>query len=180
MRILTLLGTAIAVLLLVSSISVGPDKVTLPEGYQSHFVRYTTVDKPERKPPIVRFMYVNPKSLAASQAGGPAPQGTVLVMEDHKAQLDAEGKAVTDARGRFVPTTELTNVFVMEKQPGWGAEYSAEQRNGEWEYAWYQPNGDRKVGDFVKFERCFACHKGNVEDQDFTFTFAPFVAEMKK
>ncbi|NNE85750.1 MAG: cytochrome P460 family protein [Alphaproteobacteria bacterium] len=180
MRLLTLLGTAIATTLLVSSTSAGPELVAFPHGYQTHFVRYTTVDKPERKPPIVRFMYVNPEALAAAKAGGDSPQGTVLVMEDHKAQLDAEGKPVTDARGRFVPTTELTNVFVMEKQPGWGAEYSEEQRNGEWEYAWYQPNGERKVGDFVKFEGCFACHKDNVADQDYNFTFAPFVAEMKK
>ena len=68
----------------------------------------------------------------------------------------------------------------MEKQPGWGAEYSDEQRNGEWEYAWYEPNGDRKVGDNVKFERCFACHRENVQNQDFTFTFTPFVIEIKK
>ena len=179
MRMRAFLGTAVTLPLLVSSVSAGPDKVAFPEGYQTHFVRYTTIDKPERKPPIVRFMYVNPEALAAAQADQPAPQGTVLIMEDHKAQLDADGKAMTDSRGRFIPTNDLTNVFVMEKQPGWGAEYSPEQRNGEWEYAWYQPNGARKVGDFVKFERCFACHKDNVEGQDYNFTFAPFVAEMK-
>ena len=53
-----------------------------------------------------------------------------------------------------------------------------EMRNGEWEYAWFQPDGARKTGDNVKFDRCFECHKG-VAEQDFNFTLSPFVKRMK-
>lgn len=158
--------------------SAGPDKVQFPEGYATSFVRYTTVDKPERDPPIVRFFYVNPDALAAASPDKPAARGTVLIMEDHKAELDGDSKPVTDAHGRFIPTDAISNVFVQEKREGWGAEYPPESRNGEWEYAWFEADGSRKVGDFVKFEGCFECHSG-VSDQDFNFTFAPFVTKMK-
>lgn len=168
------LGAALAV----DAALAGPDKVGFPEGYTTTFVRYATVDKPERDPPIVRFFYVNPDALAAASPGKPAARGTVLIMEDHKAELDANDKAITDRNGRFIPTDAITNVFVQEKGEGWGAEYPPETRNGEWEYAWFEADGSRKVGDFVKFDGCRECHAG-VSDQDFNFTFAPFVAKVK-
>jgi Cytochrome P460 len=139
-------------------------------------VLYNKVDRPDRK--MIRFMYVDPEAHAAAEAGEPAPYGTVLIMEDHRAKLEGE-EAVRDADGRMVPTDEIANVFVMEKQPGWGAGYPPEKRNGEWEYAWFQPDGSRKTGENVNFDRCFECHKG-VADQDFTFTLQPFVAEVKE
>jgi hypothetical protein len=156
----------------------GTDQVAFPEGYRSQFVRYVTVDKPDRKPPIVRFIYVNPEALAAAKAGQPAPHGTVIVMEDHTAKLDADGNPVKDARGRLVATDEITSVFVQEKGAGWGTEYSESKRNGEWEYAWFRPDGTRRTG--ANLENCFACHKKNAEHHDYTFTFAPFVETIKK
>lgn len=162
--------------LAVTVASAGTDKVGFPENYAANFVRYVTVDKPERTPPIIRFMYINPEALAAAKPGAPLPHGTVIVMEDHKARLGADGQPMTDANGRFMPTDELTNVFVQEKQAGWGAEYPADKRNGEWEYAWFEPTGARKAGKTM--ERCFECHLG-VADQDFAFTTAPFIEEMK-
>ena len=158
----------------------GTDKVALPEGYRSQFVRYVAVDKPDRKPPIVRFMYVNPEALAAAKSGKPAPHGTVIVMEDHRAKLDGEGHPLKDSRGRFVATDEITAIFVQEKGEGWGAEYSETKRNGEWEYAWFNADGTRRTGPNVNLDNCFACHKENVEHQDYTFTFAPFVQTIKK
>lgn len=156
----------------------GPEKVAFPEGYQSHFVRYTTVDNARRKK--VRFLYVNPESLAKAKPNQPAPHGTVLVMEDHKAKLGADGKPLKDARGRFIPMAEITNVFVQEKQPGWGVEYKPDKRNGEWEYAWFEPTGKPRTGPRVNFDRCFSCHKEEAEFNDYTFTFPAFVAGMKK
>ena len=88
--------------LAVGTAHAGPEKVKFPEGYQTQFVRYTTVDKLERK--TIRFMYVNPESLSSAKPNQPAPYGTVIIMEDHKATLDADGNLVMDARGRLVPT----------------------------------------------------------------------------
>lgn len=154
----------------------GPEKVAFPEGYQTSFVRIATKDRPDRDPPIVRFFYVNPDALAAAQPGEPLPHGTVAVMEDHLAEIGPDGKPVTDANGRFVPTAEVTNVFVQEKQPGWGEEYPPELRNGEWEYAWFEPSGAPKEGRTM--EGCFECHAG-AAGADYTFITAPFVERIK-
>lgn len=169
----------LATVLIVSGALAGNEDVKFPTGYDTVFVRYVTIDKPERTPPIIRFMYVNPEALAAARADAPLPHGTVIIMEDHKALLD-DGGAPVSAAGRFVATAEITNVFVQEKQPGWGADYPADKRNGEWEYAWFNADGTRKVSDPARFDGCFACHKDNAAAQDYNFTLAPFIADLKR
>ena len=154
----------------------GAELVAFPEGFATSFVRYETVNKPDRKPPTVRFLYVNREALEAAEAGQPLPHGTVIVMEDHLARLDDQGAPMATAGGDFIPTDEITNIFVQEKRAGWGAEYPAETRNGEWEYGWFLADGSPKPD--ATFDRCFECHKG-VEDQDFNFTLSPFVDAVK-
>ena len=61
-------------------------------------------------------------------------------------------------------------------QPGWGAGYPPEKRNGEWKYAWFLPDGSRK--DDAKFDGCFGCHMSRAE-RDYTFTFAKYVLDGK-
>jgi len=160
---------------LAASAIAGTEKVAYPENYQTEFVRYITIDRPDRK--IVRWFYVNPEALARAALGEDLPDGTVLIMEDHKARLDAGEAPVVDAQGRFISTDEVTNVFVMEKQPGWGAEYPPEMRNGEWEYAWFLPDGARKAD--AQFDGCFACHMSRA-GRDFTFTFAKYLIDTKR
>ncbi|MGH6896175.1 MAG: cytochrome P460 family protein [Geminicoccaceae bacterium] len=166
------LGLGVLVLALSGRAFAGPEKVAYPEGYRTGFVRYITIDRPDRG--IVRWFYVNPEALAAARPDEPLPDGTVLIMEDHVARLDANERPVIDAQGRFISTDEVTNVFVMEKQPGWGAEYPPDVRNGEWEYAWFLPDGARKAD--AKFEGCFSCHMNRAE-RDFTFTFYKYVLD---
>jgi hypothetical protein len=144
----------------------GQEKISFPEGYESHFVRYVTMDKPKLK--AVRFLYVNPESLQAAEPNRPAPYGTVIVMQDNKAKLGPDGAPVKDALGRFVPTTEITDIFVQEKQPGWG------------------PAGKPKLGDAahgfdikVSFDRCFTCHKKQAEARDYMYTLHDFIASIK-
>lgn len=163
----------------VAPLSADTNQVELPENYRSTFVRYTSVDKPnEEKPETtkMRFFYVNPESLIAAEAGQPLPAGTVLIMEDHGIELDDTGKPLLDSAGRFIPTDEIKNVFVQEKQAGWGAQYPADVRNGEWEYAWFLADGSRKAD--AKLDGCFTCHKG-AEATDYNFTFSPFVVSVK-
>ncbi|MBB3190733.1 cytochrome P460 family protein [Halomonas cerina] len=168
--------TASLALLMAGSVAAGPENVDFPENYAGTFVRYTTVDKPDRDPPIIRFLYINPDALAEARPGEPLPHGTVVVMEDHEAELNESGEPRRDADGRFIPTHEVTNVFVQEKQPGWGAEYAEDKRNGEWEYAWFRSDGSRR--DDQSMDSCFECHR-QVADQDFTFTTAPFITRIK-
>jgi hypothetical protein len=163
-----------ALLWLASAALAGPEQVGYPDRYATGFVRYLTVDRPDRN--IVRFFYVNPEALETATPGEDLPYGTVLVMEDHEARMVTSEQAVRDAQGRLIPTDEVTNVFVMEKRVGFGEEYPPEKRNGEWEYAWFLPDGSRKAD--AGFEGCFACHL-NRAGRDFTFTLYKYVLDEK-
>jgi plastocyanin len=57
----------------------------------------------------------------------------------------------------------------MEKRAGWGAEYPADLRNGEWEYAVFGP--DTKLNEKANYKGCFQCHKPH-EKQDFVISLA--------
>jgi hypothetical protein len=107
----------------------GGDKVAFPENYAKG-VMYTTVDRADIKQ--FRERYATPETIGALREGEPIPSGTVLAMVQYKAQLDTQGNPVKDANGRFVKG-DLAGFTVMEKRAGWGTEYPAELRNGEWE-----------------------------------------------
>jgi len=62
---------------------------------------------------------------------------------------------------------KLFRYVVMEKRTGWGAEYASAKRNGEWEYQAF--NADRSVNEKDDVDRCFACHKSEVQ-RDYVFT----------
>lgn len=162
---------------MISSLHADTNKVQLPENYASHFVRYTSVDKPAGdRPAKMRYFYVNKESLESAKAGDSLPVGTVLIMEDHKIRLSDSDEPLLDATGRFIPTDEITNIFVQEKGKGWGEEYADDVRNGEWEYAWFLPDGSRKAD--AKLDGCFSCHKSVAAD-DYNFTFSAFVKSIK-
>jgi Cytochrome P460 len=143
----------------------GSENVTLPEGWRDTYVRYSIVDKAERK--IVRYIYADPDAFAAAVKGQPFPDNTTLVMEDHPARLSAGGTPLLDQQGRFIPDPKVAAIFAQKKHDGWGAAYPAEKRNGDWEYARLNPDGTRNP---AAVDACFTCHKSRVT-QDFTFTF---------
>ncbi len=163
-------------LFLAEGATAGPELIDYPEDYRSSFIRYLELDRPDRN--IKRFFYVNAAAMAAARAGRDLPYGTVLIMEDHAVKLDDSGQPLRDDRGRFTASDEITNVFVMEKRPGWGADYPADKRNGEWEYAWFEANGQPKTRDAARFEGCFACHRNRTE-RDFTFTFYKYLLDTR-
>ena len=110
----------------------GTENVTFPAGYKDDHVQYTTVDKSHpKRGHSVRVMYADKAAVAALKAGRKLPSGTVLTMEVYRAKIDAAKNPVKDASGRFVKD-KLFGVFVMEKRDGWGGEYPASLRNGNW------------------------------------------------
>jgi hypothetical protein len=154
----------------------GPERIEFPVNYREAFLLYNAIERPDRKPPVVRFMYASRNAADAAKPGEPAPYGTVLVMEDRKVKLDEQGRPVRGADGRFVPTDEVLNIFVQQKGRGWGEAYPAEKRNGDWEYAWFNPDGTRRAN--AKFDGCFACHMPRA-GRDFNFTFSKWVLDGK-
>ena len=154
----------------------GPERVAFPENYAKKFTLYDKIDKTKKKKKEkVRFMYANPAALSVSS--GPLPSGSIIIMEDHAIEVDADGAPKMASNGRLIPTAKVKNVFVMEKRSGWGKAYPADKRNGDWEYAWFLPNGKPKPGKTM--EKCFACHKARAASSDFVFTMKKIRAKAK-
>jgi plastocyanin len=57
----------------------------------------------------------------------------------------------------------------MEKRSGWGAEYSPDMRNGEWEYQAFNAQGQPNPKANIK--ACFTCHLPHAK-QDFVISLA--------
>nr|WP_246513901.1 cytochrome P460 family protein [Neoroseomonas soli] len=138
----------------------------MPADWHARFVRYSTIDNRNRK--IIRNIYINPEAFAALQPGQPMPYGSLVILADQRARLDAQGTPLLDANGRFIPEPAFIGINVQQKERGWGEGYGPDLRNGEWEYARFSPaDGSRLSG---PLNACFTCHLQNRAQQDFTFT----------
>ena len=181
MRKLLLAGGAFAALILLAGIAThdaraAPERIAWPADYRKNFVIFGWVDRLDRRPiPVVRVFYVNPEAATAARAGQPSPEGSVLIMEDREAQVDASGKVVLDAAGRLTATDKVLGVFVQEKRRGWGAEFPENLRNGDWDYAFFAPDGARRP---TNTNACLGCHKPRTET-DYTFIFQRWVMDGK-
>lgn len=142
----------------------GPHNIVVPPDWQATFIRYATVDKPDRR--IIRNMFINPEAFALIRRGEPFPDGTLIVMADQRARLDAAGNPLLDTSGRFIPDPPIIAIGVQQKRRGWGEGYPPEKRNGEWEYASFTPGLQLRD---VNLNGCFACHLPRAA-QDYTFT----------
>jgi plastocyanin len=145
----------------------GPEKITYPGGFQKG-VLYGTVDRYDTKQ--YRELYTSKAVVDAVKAGKPIPAGATITMAIYKAKVDDKGVPVKDKNGRFLKGDAVAHM-VMAKNTGWGAEYGADIRNGEWEYQAFQPDG--KVNDKANLKTCFGCHKPHA-GQDFVISLARF------
>src|SRR3989441_8802055 len=114
------------------------DHVGFPAGYQSTFKLLYVFDNYQNRQ--IRKVYGN--DAAASVAPGQVfnfPYGSIVLFESYSVKEDSNGEPVLDENGRFI-SVNLTTVFVMRKEKGFGEDYK-EIRNGEWEYVAYRPDG---------------------------------------
>ena len=152
--------------LAVIPVRAGGDKVAFPANY-AQGVLYTTVDRADNKQ--YRELYVSPPAaIDAAKKGEPLPSDTVLTLVQYAAKLDGAGNPEKDANGRFVKGNLLAYT-VMEKRTGWGAEYPANVRNGEWEYQAFK--ADKTPNTAANLTGCFNCHKPLGEKVDFVFSY---------
>jgi plastocyanin len=142
----------------------GADKIAFPAKFKDG-VLYTIADRYDVKQ--YRELYAPAAAIRAAKEGKPLPRGTVLTLIQYKAQVDAQGNPQKDAKGRFLKG-DLIAYVVMEKREGWGVEYPAPLRNGEWEYAAFSADG--KLNDKIDYRSCFQCHKPH-EGQDFVISY---------
>lgn len=106
--------------------------------------------------------------VEAVRKGKPIPSGAVLTLVQWSVHADAQGTPLKGSDGRFLKK-EITGFTVMEKRSGWGTEYPAAWRNGEWEYSAFRPDGE--FNPKPRYQACFECHKPH-EKQDFVMSLA--------
>lgn len=140
----------------------GPNKLKFPEGWDKG-VMYATVDRPDTKQ--YREFYTSAEAVKAAREGKPIPQGTVITLAAYAARLDAEGKPVKDANGRFVKD-KLVAVNSMQKGPGLGDDIPAAVRNGDWIYQSFTPDG--QVNEKANLTACYQCHLPFAKDDYLT------------
>jgi hypothetical protein len=154
---------AFVAILSITTVRADGDKVAFPKDYAKG-VMYTSQDMADRKE--FREIFITPAGYAAAKKNEPLPSGTVVTLVRYNVQLDEHGNPVKDANGHFIKT-EPKAYRVMEKRTGWGSEYPASKRDGEWEFQAFLPDG--KVDQTAKLDSCFQCHR-NGDSVNFIFT----------
>jgi hypothetical protein len=119
-----------------------PTRVTFPK--LEELVHYTTVKRGN----VTEYISTTRAALEAIQKGLPVPNGTHFVLADYRDQ-------------------KIHRYFVMEKGPGWGADFEERRRTGDWQFQWFQP--DRQINLKENTARCMSCHSSQ-KDQDYLFT----------
>lgn len=152
-------GTAVFAQALVAP---GPNPLKFPEGWDKG-VLYATVDRPDTKQ--YREFYTSAEAVKAAREGKPIPDGTVITLAAYAAQLDADGKPVKDAGGRFVKD-KLVAVNSMRKGRGLGADIPESLRNGDWIYQSFTPDG--QVNEKANLTACYQCHLPFAKDDYLT------------
>jgi plastocyanin len=151
-----------------TTVLAGPEKIKFPSDYLKG-VLYQTLDRPDSKQ--YRELYAPASAVEAVRKGQPIPHGTVLTLVQWSVQQDDKGNPLKDASGRFIKK-EIIAHTVMEKQPGWGADYPSDwPRNGEWEYAVFTADGRPNPKGNANNKACFTCHLPHAK-QDFVISLA--------
>ena len=140
------------------------DRVGFPADYKNWTVMYI-FDRPDNK--SVRTVYANEQGLTIDNLGQ-YPYGAIIAMETWRSLQDAAGTPILDERGRFQKDPAATpNLFVMRKERGFGVDYG-ENRNGEWEYVAYRPDGTFQTAPQNSFA-CAVCHLQAGQSKDWVF-----------
>ena len=143
----------------------GPELVEFPADYKSTFTYVVTRD-PHLGGNTVVDIFANEPAVESANGVDPLASGSIMVMEAYRAKLDANEEPVLDDNGRFMKD-QLRGIVVMEKRSGWGEMYPAELRNGEWEYAVFTLEGERRDRPSTS---CLECH-GPLHELDYVYTF---------
>lgn len=131
------LPAGLAALSLVVTLVVGwqvhaeTNRVTFPE--IDKLVHYTTV----RRGNVTEHIMTTPEAIQALKGNQPVAAGTHFVLVDYR-------------------DSKVFRYFVMEKGDGWGADYAAGRRTGDWQFQWFWP--DRTVNLNENTARCQSCH----------------------
>ncbi|MBI3684659.1 MAG: cytochrome P460 family protein [Acidobacteria bacterium] len=139
------------------------DRVGFPKDYKSAFTKLLTFDRPDNGQ--IRVIWGN-DIASNTPLGDPYPYGSVLLFESYSSKRGAGNVILLDENGRFMPD-QLTTIFVKRKEAGFGEAYQ-QNRNGEWEYVAYLPDGSFQTPP-QNSGNCAICHLQAGAFKDFTF-----------
>lgn len=108
-------------------------------------VHYTTVKRGD----VTEHMLTTQEAIDAVKLGQAIPSGTHVVLVDYR-----------DAK--------VFRYFVMEKKDGWGADFAANRRTGDWQFQAFKPDKTINLGE--NSARCQSCHQSK-EDSQHLYTF---------
>ncbi len=131
-----------------------PSRMVFPAGFPKGFREYRREEDAESR--SVNVSWVNAPGWAAAAAGQPLPDGSIILVASHAAEVDAGGALKRDAQGRLVPGP-AQSYSGMQAEAGWGAEVPPLLRNGNWHYALFSASGEPRGG--ALHPRCLACHQ---------------------
>ena len=146
------------------------DQVPYPQGSEDSFPHSNPQNSANNKQ--IADMYANDIAINSVKSGSLA-EGSIIVMEVHKPEVDEAGKPVVGKDGLFIKK-KFAAVAVMEKRSDWGADYAADERAGEWGFALYDTKGMPKENGLD----CATCHQP-LTSTNFMFTF-PKLKEMQR
>jgi plastocyanin len=136
------------------------DRVGFPANYRDTFTKLLTVDRSDNGQ--IRVIWGN-SIAAANPLDEPYAYGSILLFEQYSSKMDSAGNLLLDDNGRQMPDT-LAQILVQRKEVGFGEAYGA-NRNGEWEYVAYRPDGTFATAP-ENSGGCAACHLqvGSIRD----------------
>ncbi len=143
------------------------DRVGFPKDYATTMRVLYVYDRHDNKQ--VRTIYANDPVFSVTTSNqNEYPYGSILVMETWASLKDSQTNPILDANSRYQkdPSANPT-LFVMRKEKGFGAEYGP-NRNGEWEYVAYRPDGTYQTTPQNSFS-CAVCHLQATQWKDWVF-----------
>jgi hypothetical protein len=156
---------SILVSLVAASAQAGPENVNWPGDYKRTLTHYFSGDRTANEKQIIRI-YANDAAIAGVQADGKLPFGSVLVAELYAVQLDEKEQPVISSLGRRI-AKNLAAIVVMQRGQGFDAGYPDHLTTGDWEFAVFNPAGQKLDKDVTG---CRACHHPLV-DKEFVFSY---------
>ena len=105
-------------LLLVAQGGEQDSPIQYPEGYETTYSNYLSLDRVQNPDQVIR-LFANEPAMAGPGPDGKLPYGSILVAEVYKARKDADGNVITSSLGRRI-RGELALIGVMQRERGWG------------------------------------------------------------
>lgn len=125
-----------------------------PRDFPKGFVVYHSENNEAQH--MVSKSYVNATGLAAAKAGKPLPDGSIIMVVNYAAKLDASKQPVTEKDGSWA-VDKAMSYSGMEARAGWGKDLPDLLRNDNWHYNLF--TADKAPRPELNQAICLACHK---------------------